>query len=59
MTYITKYVPNLEELKRELEENPNNIKFYSKYEGFTGDSDSIDYLNEKLNEYYNSKKTEE
>jgi hypothetical protein len=49
MTYITKYLPKYEDLKKELETNPDNLKYYAKYEGFAGDSDSIDYLSYKLN----------
>ena len=41
MTYITKYVTELEALKKELETNPNNIRYYIKYMGFIGDSNSI------------------
>ena len=37
MTYITKHLPSLEELKKELETNPEKIKYYTKYEGFDGD----------------------
>jgi hypothetical protein len=56
MTYIVKYLPLLEQLKNELENNPENIKHYIKYEGYSGSSDSIDYLETKIKEYYESKK---
>jgi hypothetical protein len=55
MTYITKYLPKLEVLKNELEKNPTNIRYYVKYMGFAGDSDSIEYLENKIKEYYESK----
>jgi hypothetical protein len=55
MTYIVKRLPILEELKNELEETPTKIQLYAKYEGFDGPSDSIDYLDIKLEEYYKSK----
>jgi|TARA_B110000503_G_scaffold102468_1_gene153064 hypothetical protein len=55
MTYITKYVTELEALKKELETNPNNIRYYIKYMGFIGDSNSIEYLENKIKEYYESK----
>lgn len=55
MTYITKYLPELEVLKKELETNPTNIRYYVKYMGFVGNSDSIDYLENKIKEYYESK----
>lgn len=51
MTYIVKYLPKIDILKKELEETPENIRYYSKYEGFTGDSESIDYIEQKLTEY--------
>lgn len=57
MTYITKYLPNLESLKKELEEKPDNIRIYCKYEGFSGDSDAMEYLEMKIKEYMESKKT--
>lgn len=59
MTYITKYLPKIEDLKKELESNPDNVKHYLKYEGFTGDSDSIDYLDEQINSYLKKRKDEE
>lgn len=55
MTYIVKYLPTLEELQKELEETPTKIQLYAKYEGFDGSSEAIDYLDEKLDEYYKSK----
>jgi hypothetical protein len=55
MTYITKNLPPIEDLIKELEENPTNIQFYAKYQGFNGSSESIDYLDIKLDEYYKSK----
>lgn len=55
MTYIVKHLPTIEELKLELEKNPSNIQIYAKYEGFDGSSESIDYLDAKLDEYYKSK----
>jgi len=36
MTYIIKHLPEVEELKKELEEHPNNIEIYMKYMGFQG-----------------------
>lgn len=58
MTYISTHLPTLEELKLELESNPTKIQLYAKYEGFDGSSESIDYLFEKLEEYYKSKKND-
>jgi hypothetical protein len=42
MSYIVKYLSNIEDLKRELETTPENIRYYAKYEGFEGSSESID-----------------
>jgi hypothetical protein len=58
MTYITKHLPTIEELAKELETNPTNIQLYAKYEGFDGSSESIDYILEKLSEYHKSKKND-
>jgi hypothetical protein len=58
MTYITKHLPTLEVLKKELEENPENIKYYAKYEGFEGTDGTIDYIIEKLQEHYKKQKNE-
>jgi hypothetical protein len=58
MTYITKHLPTLEQLKKELEENPENIKYYAKYEGFEGPDGTTDYIIEKLEEHYKKQKNE-
>lgn len=53
MTYITKYLAKYEDLKNELENYPENIKYYIKYDGFVGDSDSMEYIFAKIEEYKN------
>jgi len=58
MTYITKHLPSLEELKKELEEHPEKIKYYTKYQGFEGPEGTTDYIIEKLEEHYKNKKNE-
>jgi hypothetical protein len=58
MTYITKHLPKVEELKKQLEENPNNIEIYMKYMGFEGPEGSIDYLEQKIEEHIKNKKNE-
>jgi hypothetical protein len=58
MTYITKHLPTLEELKKELEEHPERIKIYAKYEGFEGPDGTTDYIIEKLEEHYKKQKNE-
>ncbi|MEY4332602.1 MAG: hypothetical protein RLZZ196_1340 [Bacteroidota bacterium] len=55
MTYITAHLPKLEDLKKELTENPDRIRIYAKYMGYEGSSESISYLEEKLQEYSDSK----
>ena len=58
MTYITAHLPELDELKIQLED-PNRIEIYMKYMGFQGPDGSIDYLTKKIEEYINSKKSNE
>jgi hypothetical protein len=56
MTYITAHLPKLEDLKKELENDPDRIRIYAKYMGFDGSSESISYIEEKLKEYSDSQK---
>jgi len=58
MTYITKHLPPLEELKKELEDNPKQIEIYMKYMGFEGTEGTIDYITEKIEEHIKNKKNE-
>jgi hypothetical protein len=58
MTYITKHLAPLEELKKELEDNPKQIETYMKYMGFEGTEGTIDYITEKIEEYIKNKKNE-
>lgn len=51
MTYISRYLPELGELKSEIEKNPDILKIYAKYMGFNGSSESIDFLIKKLSEF--------
>jgi transcriptional regulator with AAA-type ATPase domain len=55
MTYINIYIPKLSELKERLAENPKLIEYYIKYEGWTGNSDSIEYLDEMVREHIKNK----
>jgi len=48
----------LKELKKELEQYPEKIKYYTKYQGFEGPDGTTDYIIEKLEEYYKNKKNE-
>jgi len=49
MSFVKKYVPSLNELKKEIDTNPEALKYYSKFEGFIGDRDSIQFLIQQLN----------
>ena len=52
MTKITKHLRSVEEIKKELEEHPENITFYMGYMGYQSeDTGSIDFVNEKIKEY--------
>jgi len=57
MSYINLYVKDIDELKHEFEQTPDVVKYYIKYEGFTGSSESIAYIDEKINEYLVEKKS--
>jgi hypothetical protein len=58
MTYITAHLPELEELKKELEDNPKRIETYMKYMGFEGPEGTIDYITKKMEEHIKNKKNE-
>jgi hypothetical protein len=58
MTYIIAHLPTLEELKKQLEENPKRIETYMKYMGFEGPEGTIDYLTNKIEEHIKNKKNE-
>jgi peptide deformylase len=51
MSYIKVYLPELAELKSKIETNFDVLRYYSKYDGFVGSSESVDYLTKKLEEY--------
>ena len=58
MTYITAHLPKLEDLKKELENNPQRIETYMKYMGFEGPEGTIDYITEKIEEHIKNKNNE-
>ena len=58
MTYIIAHLPKLEELKKQLENNPKQIETYMKYMGFQGPEGSTDYLTNKIEEHIKNKKNE-
>ena len=58
MTYIIAHLPKLEELKKQLENNPKQIETYMKYIGFEGPEGTIDYITQKIEEHIKNKKNE-
>ena len=58
MTYIIAHLPTLEELKKQLEDNPKRIETYMKYMGFEGPDGTIDYITQKIEEHIKNKKNE-
>ena len=57
MSYVYTHLPELNDLKENIETNPDVLRYYSKYEGFVGSDESVNYLTTKLKEYYESKKS--
>jgi hypothetical protein len=51
MSYTHTHLPELDILKQLLSENPNQIKYYAKYGGLIGSTESVNYLNQQINEY--------
>ena len=58
MTYIIAHLPTLEELKKQLEDNPKRIETYMKYMGFEGPEGTMDYITQKIEEHIKNKKNE-
>ena len=48
MTYIKTFLPKIDELKKQLEENPQKIWIYKKYDVYLGDLESIQFLQSKI-----------
>jgi hypothetical protein len=56
MTYIKVSLPELYELKERIESDRDKwIRFYAKHGAFIGSSDSVDYLTNEIEKYYDSK----
>ena len=51
MSYILKHLPDIDTLKLELEKYPNRILHYAKYGAFSGNSDSVQFIHSKIEEY--------
>ena len=59
MTKITKHLRSVDEIKKELEEHPENIRYYMGYMGYEShDPNSIDFVKEKIEEYLKKQKDE-
>ena len=51
MSYIRKYLPEINVLKQLLSETPEKVKYYMKYESLIGSIESMNYLTKKIDEY--------
>lgn len=54
MSYIRKYLPEINVLKQILSETPEKVKYYMKYESLIGSIESMNYLTKKIDEYNNN-----
>jgi len=54
MGFNKKYVRDLESLKNELQNSPDNINYYMKADAFIGSSEAINYIYEFWEEYKNN-----
>ena len=58
MSYVKVYLPELDELKERINSNNDKwIKFYSKHDAFIGSSESVEYLTNEIEKYYENKKS--
>jgi hypothetical protein len=55
MGFNKKYVRPLDELKKELEENPERLKYYIKADALIGPSESIQYIEDLIKKSYELK----
>lgn len=55
MSYTHIHLPNLNELERIIDNDPTKIRYYSKYGAFIGTDESVNYINQKINEYHENK----
>ena len=53
MSKVVKYLREVEDIKKELETYPENIRYYMGYEGYCGSSESMEFIKEKIKEYKN------
>ena len=51
MSYTHLHLPEIDDLKRILSEEPEKIKYYMKYGALMGSNESMEYLTNKINDY--------
>jgi len=51
MGNAVKYLPTLEELKKQITNNPSLLEYYRKYHNFIGSIESVEYINKKLRDW--------
>ena len=51
MSYTHLHLPEVDDLKRILSEEPEKIKYYMKYGALMGSNESMEYLTNKINDY--------
>ena len=51
MSYIRKYLPEIDVLTQMLSQTPEKVKYYMKYESLIGSIESMNYLTKKIDEY--------
>ena len=57
MSYTHLHLPEIDVLKRILSETPDKIQYYMKYGALMGSNESMEYLNQKIDEYNTIKST--
>lgn len=58
MSYVKIYIPEIYQLKEQFDSDKDKwIQYYSKYEAFVGSSESVDYLTNEIEKYYENKKS--
>jgi len=51
MSYTHLHLPEINDLKQILSEEPEKIKYYMKYGALMGSNESMEYLTNKINDY--------
>lgn len=52
---LLKYLANKKDLETLLKEYPDKIEYFAKADSFIGDSDAIEFITKKIEEYHNKK----